>query len=261
MFLENNFTIFKKMLVNTPAYRLLLEFKAVMEKYLINRTNDVGGTKAYCISPYRSATTYISRIFAPKHRVWHEPLHFVTLQHLDNPLFLARRASFLNLDLESSGFFANRLSVLRQFAPKNPVLFVSRDPQSWMESLVNFFPLLTRRIHYNYVARLYFDPICQAPIEKFYEMKPVVQERMIKNLLEFWLAANEAAMNDANTLVIPIALLDERIDEVESFLGLNASSRLGIDRHENTEKRSLVIRDYFEADPYLRRVAALGYSL
>jgi len=248
-------------LVRTPAHRPLLEIKGAVEKVQISLAQDHGSTRAYCISPYRSGTTYISKLFAPGYRVRHEPMHFTTLRRLDNQAFLAQRARFLNLDLESSGFFANRLAMLRSFAPEVPVLFLSRDPEMWIRSVVNYLRTLSHQIHYNYVARLFFDPICQVPIERFYTLSPADQERLVRSLLEFWLAANEAALLDSKALVIPIDALDERITEVESFLGLKTVRHVNISRRANPDKRPLIIRDYLNVEAYRHRVVALGYSL
>ncbi len=261
MHYKKKYPLIKAFFVRTPAHRLLLEIKGVVQNEQVSRAQTNGGTKAYCISPYRSGTTYISRLFAPNHRVRHEPLRFITLKQLDNPAFLAQRARFLNLDLESSGCFANRLAVLRRFAPDAPVLFLSRDPEIWIGSILNYFPTLSRRIHYNYIARLFFDPICHVPIDRFYTLTPPYQERLVRSLLEFWLSVYETASKDPNVLMIPIDTLDERIAEVESFFGLKAMRHTNIDRNANPNKRPLIIRDHLNVETYRHRVAALGYSL
>ena len=248
-------------MVRTPAHRLLLEIKGAVKDIQIRHAQTTGGTRAYCISPYRSGTTYISRLFAPNHQVRHEPLRFITLKRLDNPVFLAQRARFLNLDLESSGCFANRLAVLRQFAPEAPMLFLSRDPEIWIGSVINYFPTLSSRIHHNYIARLFFDPICQVPIDRFYTLTPPDQERLVRSLLEFWLAVYENAAHDPKALVIPIDTLNERIAEVESFFGLKAVRQANIDRNANPSKRPLIVRDHLNVEAYRHRVVALGYSL
>src|SRR5690554_1063940 len=149
----------KSFLVKTSLYHFLLFIRSTFQYHYVRifkrveRVNTV-----YCISPYKTGTTYFSALFDCKAE--HEPLMHATITHMGDMDFLAKRASFLNLDLECSGFFADKLSVLRRLAPNAKLVFLSRHPEAWIGSVVNYFSKLDGQVSYNYVARLVFDPIC-----------------------------------------------------------------------------------------------------
>lgn len=140
---------------------------------------------AYCISPYKTGTTYLYELFKNNCKTAHEPLSYTTLLHIDDTLFLKKRSIFLNLDLECSGFFARRLGLLRKFAPDAPVLLLSRSPEAWIGSVINYFAQLGKRISYNYVARQIFDPICGERVEDFYTLPADKKSRLVSNLLNY----------------------------------------------------------------------------
>src|SRR5690554_1095857 len=114
----------KEKLVRTKFYPGLLEVRSYIEYFqvffgakasLINNT-------AYCISPYKTGTTYFSALFECKSM--HEPLMYTTIRNMDDISFLLKRSDFLSIDLECSGFFADKLPLVRKFAPNSKVIFL-----------------------------------------------------------------------------------------------------------------------------------------
>lgn len=212
----------KQFLVKTPLYHLLLRSRSIYEYKTIVMFSrlylKVEPSTAYCISPYKTGTTYMTGLFKNTCKAAHEPLQYTTLLNMDNVEFLKKRARYLNLDIECSGFFANRLACLREFAPNAPVLFLSRSPEAWIGSVVNYFSKLGERVSYNYVTRMVFDPICEGHIEDFYTSTPMKQAAMVTGLLDYWISVYTEARNDPKTLIVPLEKDDEHIIEIEEFM-------------------------------------------
>src|SRR5690606_38116189 len=153
----------------------------------------------------KTGTTYISGLFAGTCRAMHEPMHHTTLSWLGDETFLRKRAALLDLDLESSGFLADSLPQLRRIAPEVTVLYLSRSLEAWIESVLNYFAQLDPQVVYNYVARLVFDPICGAPVEKFFWLPQQRQHAIVEGLVKYWIKVYSAAAADSRALVVPLA--------------------------------------------------------
>ena len=99
----------KKKVVKTPLHYLLIKLISVYEFNIVyfnsRYTNKYLPTTAYCISPYKTGTTFVNGLFERYCNSAHEPLQYTTLKNIDNELFLKNRSKFLKLDLECSGFF------------------------------------------------------------------------------------------------------------------------------------------------------------
>lgn len=224
-------------------------------------SGDHAGTRAYCISPYKTGTTYISGLFARNYRAMHEPMHHTTLSYLDDDVFLRRRSALLDLDLESSGFFADRLQQLRRISPSAPVLFLSRSPETWIGSVLSYFSKLDRHVSYNYVARLVFDPICRVPVEKFFSLGEKDQQAIVDGLIRYWIRVYSAAAVDQRALVVPLALVNQRIPEIEEFLGMRASDADSAWKRTNDQKRAFTLSEYIDVSRFELDVIKLGYDL
>ena len=253
----------KRLLVKTPIYCYLLKMRAAYETRAVTMagafSDKVKPNTAYCISPYKTGTTYITGLFKNSCRAAHEPLQYTTLLNIDHVEFLKKRARYLNLDIECSGFFANRLSQLRKFAPDAPVLFLSRAPEAWIGSVVNYFSKLGARVTYNYVARMIFDPICDGRIEDFYALPPMKQATMVTALLQYWIRVYAEAGNDTKALIIPLERVDEYLMKIEEFFGHKAKAGIEVWKRENRDKKQFFLGDYVDLSLYKKDIRALGY--
>lgn len=210
----------KSFLVKTPLYRPLLELRSRREFAKVQSAELGSFATGYCISPFKTGTTYISEHFGNFQQTAHEPLQYTTLKNLENVDFLKRRASYLNVALESSGFFAGRMSLLRQFAPNAPTLSIYRDFESWVTSFLSYFSDLSDSLSYNYIARHIFDPICHAPIDQFFSLDKQTQDSVILGLFEYWCNAYEDALADPQTRFVNIKEIDANLNSIAEFLNL-----------------------------------------
>lgn len=248
-------------LAATPVYRPLLELRRLWQVRQVMGAITPPSRTCYCVSPYKTGTTYIAGLFQEHHRVVHEPLQYATLRRVEDVDFMRFRQAFLSLDLECSGFFSAHLSLLKQVAPEAPLLFVSRAPDEWIGSLLNYFEQLDMRVAYNYLARLFFDPVCGHPVERFYRLDDWKQHDVVVRLLDFWSQVYSAAVAEPHALVVDLSEVDRRLPDIEDHFALRASRKPGIWRRETPRKKPFCIRDYVDAARYQAKVASLGYSL
>lgn len=254
----------KKLLVKTPLYYYLLKLRATFQVYnvMVATRNSIQKEckTAYCISPYKTGTTYMSGLFKDTCKTAHEPLQFTTLLNINNVDFLKNRAKYLNLDIECSGFFANRLSLVREFAPTAPVLFLIRSPEDWIGSVVNYFAKIGEQVSYNYIDHMFFEPICGASVAKFYSFPLIKQSSMVSRLLQYWINVYSKALNDPRALVIPLENIDEHLMEIEDFFEQKVKTdRSKIWRRENKDKKQFYLSDYIDLNLYKEDISILGY--
>ncbi len=233
-----------------------MEYKKVISNECIKSNQP-----SFCISPYKTGTTYVSGLYSGQNNVKHEPMHYTTLKHIESPEFLKKRSAHLNLDLECSGFFSLYIKELRLIFPHSPFLFVARDPASWISSVISYFTKLDGAVYYNYVLRMFFDPITTYPIEKFDKLRKDEQSIVIKNLLEFWIHVYSSALNDELSLIVKIENIDSKASEIANFLNLKSTTDFSAWKRVNRSKSSLEIECFVNIDPYKEIVNKLGYSL
>jgi len=252
----------KSLLINTRIYKGLLTIRSVVQiffiKYLFRESASLNST-VYCISPYKTGTTYFSGLF--NCRSSHEPLMHATIRNINDMDFLERRRKFLDLDLECSGFFADKLELVRRFAPDSKIVFLIRNPESWIGSVVNYFEKLDKKVSYNYVARMIFDPICRYPVEKFYYLNKSEQTFVIESLLTYWIEVYGQAISSENCLVVELDNIDECVEEIECFTGFKATNSQSVWKRENKNKKRFELADYIDVSKFSRQVKELGYDL
>ncbi|WP_336175051.1 hypothetical protein [Alloalcanivorax xenomutans] len=253
----------KEFLVSTPLYKPMLKARSIFEEHIIKGLGPREGkvNTAYCISPYKSGTTYFSGLFSEKSKSNHEPFMYTTIRNMDDTSFLVKRARWLDLDLECSGFFAGKLQVLRSFAPESPVIFLSRHPETWIGSVVNYFSQLKGKVSYNYVARLIFDPLCDYPVDEFYDLEDDKKKKIVENLIEYWISIYLEAELDPLSIIVPLDEVDSRLKDISQFLGLPYAPPSEVWKRENRKKKEFSLSDYVDINEYEESVQRFGYKL
>ena len=245
----------------TPLYRAALDVRAKCDYIKIRKTRSAANRVThYCISPYKTATTYVSNIFS-EYRVAHEPLHYVTLRHIDDVKFLRRRRAYLDLDLECTGAFCESIPIMREAFPEARFLFIIRHPQSWIQSTLNYYENFFPGINYIYLSSLFYKKHGVANVDRFFQIDEESRVRTVKSLLEMWLRVYQAARRDTNSLIIKLEEIDSRLGDIESFLGMKSANAERAWRHKGKLTQKISLADYVDLDPYRADVAELGYEL
>lgn len=249
-------------IVASKLYPYALKIRSLISYFLINLFGRLRQNKrgtVYCISPYKSGTTFFSQIFICKSR--HEPFMHLTINKIDNSKFIKRRHDFLDLDLECSGFFAHNLKSLRSACPNARVIYLVRHPETWIRSVLNYFYNLNEKVSYNYVARLVFDPICKYPVDEFYQLSVREQSFIVTRLLEYWINVYKEAYQDSKCMVMDLKNVEKNRIKVERFTGLKMGSQEGVWKRENSSKREFLLKEYIDVSKYREQVLSLGYQI
>lgn len=248
-----------RFVVGSFLYKSLLELRCLKQLILINFKLKKNPIKAYCISPYKTGTTYIAGLFAEHAQVSHEPLNYLTLKNINNIEFLRKRSNYLGLDLECNGAFASRLQSIRIISPTAPVLYILRDPNDWINSFIAYMTALNNRISYNYILRILFDDMTTYPVDEYQHLTNNSKRVVITALLEYWLQSYEEAALDENCLIVDIAQIDSRIDEIELHLGLKSTNNHNVWKREGSSRDMINIYDFIPVEKYRNRIEKLGY--
>jgi len=243
-----------------PLYLPASHARALAQRLWLRMPHS-GGTRSYCVSPYKTGTTYLASLFKQGHRAAHEPLHFVTLHRRDDVRFLARRHRALDLDLECSGFLALSQRELRAAVGDVPFVYLNRDPRRWIRSVLGHFDMLREAVSYNFVARRFFDPLCGEHIDQFHRLDHQARARVSTRLLSMWTECFRVARADPRTLVVRLEDLDDRLAEVEDHIGLRAG------RPERARKRTarrtfdFDLNDHVDLSEWRGPLEEAGYEL
>ena len=249
-------------ITRSPAHRPVLRARSFLERRRVNAAPPQPIRTRYCISPYKTGCGYLTHLFrSHDQQAAHAPLHHTSLLHLDDPDFLARRAALLKLRLECSGFLAGRLALVRSYAPRVPVLYLRRSPATWMGSLIHHLAGLERSMHYNFVGRLVFEPLCGGPVENFFRLDGAMQARIVRALVAYWIRVYSEPQNDEHALTVPLRNLHERLEEVEDFLGMQAARSSRPWSRSGRSKHAISLRDYADLDDLSPAVERLGETL
>lgn len=248
----------KRAIARSPLHRPATIVRSLLLERLImrHRTSPDPATN-YCISPYKTATTFIADMFRGS-RVQHEPLHHVTLKNIDDPHFLSCRKRYLQLDLESSGFLSLVAPAVLQPSATRRALYIIRDPEDWVGSVIDYFTGLSRHVGYNYIEELYFRRIGAAGVSRFYDLCEQDQSRVAQSLLRFWIETYRAAHQSDRCFIVRLDELAGSIERIEHHFEMSATNRAAW-RRANRQRRPLDVRSLVDFTRYAKDIAALGY--
>lgn len=216
---------------------LFIIFSAIFIK---NRSKNT----VYCISPYKTASTFVSGLLNTNNNSKHEPYQHLTLLLVNKAWFLGIREKVLGLDFEASGF----LSLNKDYflLNKKKVVIIYRDFFSWCQSLINHQSYLASLQGYPYTSRLLVDKICHFKIESFIELDNDEKEKLILNLYEFWYEFyNDQRFVNDNVLVIDIKDIDARSMEIKQFCEIDGELIKGSWKRESASKLDFNFNEFF----------------
>jgi hypothetical protein len=229
----------------------------VLKRLIMRHRSGPDPATNYCISPYKTATTFIANLFQGA-RAQHEPLHYLTLKNIDDSCFLSCRRRYLQLDLECSGFLSLVAPSVLQTCTRRRVLFIIRDPADWVGSVVDYFTGRDREVSYNYVEELFFSRIDAAGVSKFYALSDREKSRVAESLLRFWIKTYQAARQSDRCFSVRLDELGSNIELIEHNFEMKATNRAAW-RRQNERRTKLDVRGLVDFTKYAGDIAALGY--
>lgn len=204
--------------LRSALHRPFLDTRSAVQAGRVARAGGGDRPRVLCVSPYRSGTTTASKLF-PDLSSSQEPLHYLTLHHLQDWQFLQNRRRFLNLDMEASGFFSGVAEELMQRWDTDRFFMFIRPPQDWVQSLVNFFGTGGDRYRVPYVDTLFFGRFTGWRPCDYPHMAVNDRQRAVDAWLEFYARVYSAGLAAPNCRVYSLQHLDQQIEDLTAFVG------------------------------------------
>jgi hypothetical protein len=184
---------FKNYLLKTPLAKIAknIEARILSTKMVFSGSEIVDHKTVYCISPYKTGTTYLSSCFNQEISK-HEPIHYLSLKKLDKNFdgFFIKRLNHLNLKLECSGFWSAYIRELvnNKIAKDLDYVCILRSPSSWVSSVINFMkgPFM-RELHFDFPNELFWKQKVGVDIHAFeIGIDSKKNQEIIEGLIRFY---------------------------------------------------------------------------
>jgi len=203
----------KTLIFNSPFAKQAKYFQYLNHAFKISRQKGevIKENKTiYCISPYKTGTTFLSSGFnenvAP-----HEPLHYFSLKGLNQDFHstFIKRLNYLNLKLEVSGFLSLYVDKLIGNHLIEELQFISilRKPSSWVTSAINYWSDLGT--NYDYINEFYWKERVGVDLVNFKNKNKEEQNRLLNLMGDFYLNYTEASFKIKNIDHVHIADLEK----------------------------------------------------
>ena len=233
----------KFFLLKTPFAKQIRAIEGRLVLSRMNKESDgvVKQNTVYCISPYKTGTTYLSSSFKPNVSR-HEPIHYASYKYLDKDFdkYFVKRLNYLNLKLECSGSWSAYVEELskHEIAKDLSYICIFRSPSSWVTSVINYWNKPS-------MLKFYFD----IPHEHFWQEKVGVNLRefefgketeknqdIINKLIDFYFDFTEKTSLLNNITYIRLKDIKTSLSYVESLINEKASPEDGWKRANNKKK-------------------------
>tara|TARA_R110000744_G_scaffold203134_2_gene322002 strand:+ start:439 stop:1212 length:774 start_codon:yes stop_codon:yes gene_type:complete len=201
------------------------DIEAWLQKQKLGDDTDwiTGHQTVYCISPYKTGTTYLSTSFDNGVSA-HEPIQYLSMKELEKDFdaFFLKRLNGLNLKLECTGFFSAYIDEL----VSNPIgkdlvyICILRSPSSWITSVVNYWqsPFLQAQ-KYEYLTELFWKPKVGLDVRNILDSNGRLTDRKaIDKLVKFYFDFTANTKRLKNMHYVDVKQLDEFIPQVASLI-------------------------------------------
>lgn len=200
-----------------------VEGRLILHKINAQSHQKIKQNTVYCISPYKTGTTYLASCFEANISQ-HEPIHYASYKGLDKQFnnHFVKRANYLNLKLECSGSWSAYVEELvnHKIAKDLEYICVLRSPSSWVTSVINYWNKPS-------MLKFHFD----IPLEHFWKQKVGVNLRdfeigtcskknqeIIDKLIDYYLDFTDKTAQLKNITYIRLNELKSSLPLVESLI-------------------------------------------
>ncbi|MBV7268008.1 hypothetical protein [Winogradskyella luteola] len=240
---------FKFSLLKSRLGRLIrdIESRLIVLKMMFSNSKKANRKTVYCISPYKTGTTYLSSSFNPEISQ-HEPIHYTSYKVLDRDFdkYFAKRLNYLDLKLECSGSWSAYIEEManNKVAKDLEYICVLRSPSSWITSVINYWNKTN-------MLKFHFD----IPLEFFWKHKVGVDLRafdfkkdnkenqeIIDKLIKFYFDFTEKTKLLKNVTYIDLKDIGDSIPKVEELIDEKAAVKDSWKR-ENKKKQFIYKND------------------
>ncbi len=208
----------KSKITHSPLHKPLKNLLALRDKKRINRSKPELTPTVYILSPYKTGTTYIDSLWEDSVSQ-HEPCQVYSLRFLDEnfELNFKKRASYLNLKMECSGFLSLFLDKLPQADEKNGIryFYVLRPPSKWVYSVLSHFMLISD-LGYNFIDQFYWHKLLgYSMVEIFKTDNKEELEKLVNDLYKVYFELLEKAFANRDINFVKIEHLNDLAEYLE----------------------------------------------
>lgn len=232
----------KKIILKTPLAKPFKETEAFLQKkrvYSYSNTKIIGNKTTYCISPYKTGTTFLSSGF-DSNIAAHEPLQYASLSEFDTNFddFFIRRLNYLNLKLECSGFMSAYLEKLltHKIAQNLNYICIVREPSKWVNSVINYWETLDY-LSFDYINHLFWKDKVSVDLIDFLKKGEFEKKKIIQNLIDFYLNFTKETFKFKNIKHVQIYDLENYAEKTLSSSLNEKFIKSNVFKRENTKKK------------------------
>lgn len=215
----------KQFIYRTPFAKMAKDAEAMFQyaRYINQPLHIKGHKTVYCISPYKTGTTFLATSF-DKSVAQHEPDQYLAIKKIDKNFnkFFVQRMNKLNLKLECSGFWSGYIDQLanHDIAKELDYLCVLREPSSWITSSINFWNRpYTRSMYFEYECELFWKPKYGLDPRDFYKGSKENQKEIIDKLIKFYFDFTESTLKLKNVHYIKLKDLKGSLNQIGELIG------------------------------------------
>ncbi len=205
----------KRFIIRTPLHKTVMAIKAwrISSSWVKENGRILDHRTVYCISPYKTATTFLASCFDPAISK-HEALHHTSIRKLNQDFdkYFVRRLNSLNLKLECSGFLSAYVDKLAQNEIAKDLIYICvlRNPSSWVTSVVNHHQIVKGQgQHYFWGNELFWKKYTGVDLANFFNCDESEKLKMIEKLLAFYFDFTMKTENLRNVKYVWIKELQE----------------------------------------------------
>lgn len=181
----------------------------------------------YCISPYKTGTTYLSNCFRQEISK-HEPLHHLSLKALEINFnsFFARRMKHLNLKLECSGMWSAYIKELveNEISRDLEYICVLRPPSAWVSSVINHWHKTMAIYKYEFTNELFWKKKVDVDLYEFQiGVDTKKNQEIINKLIRFYMDFTKNTRLLNNVTYIKLKEIDNNLSIIESLINENST--------------------------------------
>jgi hypothetical protein len=214
----------KFFLLKTPFAKQIrvIERQLIVLKIKRQSVNSITQRTVYCISPYKTGTTYLSSNFNPEISK-HEPISFTSYKYLDKDFdrFFVKRLNYLSLKLECSGLWSAYVEELSKndIAKHLNYICILRSPSSWITSVINYWNK-PNELDFDIVHECFFKGKLGVDLRQFnFEVDSKTNQFIINKLIEFYFDFTEKTSQLSNVAYMHIEDIQGKLPYIESLLG------------------------------------------
>lgn len=216
----------KRKLLTSAFAKPAKDIEALLHKQKLKGSTDkiTGYRTVYCISPFKTGTTYLTTAFDRKVSDQKSMLYLsMTEFEKDFDGFFLRRLNSLNLKLESSGFFSAYINELAS----NPVakeldyICILRSPSSWITSVINFWALPQfQERKFEYITECFWKPKVGVDILNVLDSNNQLKDNQaINKLMKFYFEYTENTKKLKNMHYVGMKELETFLPTVGKMIG------------------------------------------